>query len=172
MTEMEAESTVARAIAELRQRLPRVPIDEFVACLMRVKTEAIKRSEVLEVMPTEDMANVGGLDLLKEWVHLRRHAFGEEAREAGVDRPRGTLLVGSPGTGKSLGAKAMAHSLGLPLVKFDINRVYGSLVGSSEARVREALKTLEAMAPLVVLVDLLLTPTARWGNKGFRKWPP
>ena len=153
MSELEAEGTIARAIAEHKTQLPKPNVETFIACLMRVKTEALKRSDVLEVMPVENMSNVGGLTELKEWVAERKIAFGPEAREAGVDRPRGFLLVGPPGTGKSLAAKATANELGQSLIKFDISRVYGSLVGQSEGKVRAALKTIEAMAPCVAMVD-------------------
>jgi SpoVK/Ycf46/Vps4 family AAA+-type ATPase len=91
------------------------------------------------------MANVGGLAALKDWITMRRECFSQEAQEAGVDTPKGMALIGPPGTGKSLVAKAVAHSLGLPLIKFDVSRVFNSLVGSSEARVRSALKMIDAM---------------------------
>lgn len=154
MTEMEAESALARAIIENKADLPGVQIDAFVSVVMRVKTEAIKRSEVLEIMPTEGMNSVGGLGILKQWAEQRRLAFTPAAEEAGVDRPKGILLVGPPGTGKSLAGKALAHNMGQPLIRFDMSRVYGSLVGQSEQRVREALKMCEAMAPCVVLLDV------------------
>ena len=120
---------------------------------MTVKVDAVRRSSVLELMPVAHMENVGGLNLLKDWIAQRKSAFTPEAKEAGVDRPKGIMLCGSPGGGKSLAAKAVAHELGQPLIKFDISRVYGSLVGQSEQKVREALKTIEACAPVTCLID-------------------
>ena len=152
---LEFENALSRAVILHRDRLPRLPIDDFLKVVLDVKTETIKKSEVLELMPTANMALVGGLDELKAWVDKRKHAFTPEARAFGVDKPRGVLLVGPPGTGKSLAAKAMAYTLGVPLIKFDIGRVFNSLVGSSEARVRAALKLLNAMAPCAVLLDEL-----------------
>jgi len=96
MTEMEAESAMARAVAEYRRRLPNVTIDEFITSILKVKTEVVKRSDVLEVTQPDSMDNVGGLGALKEWVNARKGAFDPAAWEAGVDRPRGMLLVGPP----------------------------------------------------------------------------
>lgn len=153
MTEMEAESAISRAMVLHRAKLPAIPLDDFVGVLMKVKVEAIKRSETLEVIQTERMEDVGGLDNLKHWVSARRPAFTKEAADAGVDRPKGVLLVGPPGTAKSLSAKAIAHALGMPLIKFDISRLFAGLVGASEGRTREALKLIHAQAPCVAFVD-------------------
>lgn len=121
--------------------------------VLKRKTEVVKRSEVLSVMSEESMSNVGGLEALKEWVRERASCFSEAAVKAGVDRPKGCALVGPPGTGKSLGAKAIAKELGLPAIGFDVSRVFGSLVGESEGRMAAALQMLDAMAPCVVLID-------------------
>lgn len=127
---------------------------EAIAVLVnRAKTDIIKRSDVLEIMPSESMANVGGQDLLKKWVNSRKHAFSQTARSFGVDAPRGVMLVGPPGTGKSVAAKAIAGTLSLPLIRFDVSRVFNSLVGSSEARIRSALKLVDALEPCVLFVD-------------------
>ena len=153
MSQQEFETAVSRAIVTYRAQLPNVPIDDLVDEVMKVKTEVVKRSEVLEVMPTTSMANVGGLDNLKEWVAKRSICFSQEAKDFGIDAPKGCGLFGPPGTGKSLAAKAIGHTLGLPLIKFDVSRVFQSLVGQSEERVRSALSMLDAMAPCVVLLD-------------------
>ena len=104
-------------------------------------------------MPPASLSDVGGMHALKEWVAVRKHAFDDLAREHGVDAPKGVAMVGAPGTGKSLAAKAIASELGVPLIRFDVSRVFGSLVGQSEGRVRAALKTIDAIAPCVVLLD-------------------
>lgn len=153
MTQFEAESAIARSFAENNSLLPGITVDQFCKILLAVKTEALKRTNTLELMPVGTMEDVGGLGELKEWLSLRRSAFGKKAREAGVDRPRGILLVGAPGVGKSLVAKATAYQLGTPLIKFDIGKVYGGIVGSSEAKIRMTLEMLAAMAPAVVLWD-------------------
>lgn len=117
------------------------------------KTEVVNSSDILELFPTEDMGNVGGLENLKEWVSMRRSCYSEEAKEFGVEPPKGMVLVGPPGTGKSLVAKAVANELGVPLVRLDFGRVFSSFVGSSEQRMRQALRMVESMAPIVLFCD-------------------
>jgi AAA+ superfamily predicted ATPase len=153
MTAQEYENTIARALVTHKLKLPNVPLEDFAKVITDVKTEVVKRSEVLEMMQAEDMSSVGGLENLKEWVIKRRSSFSEEAKQYGIDAPKGIALIGPPGTGKSLAAKAIASSLGLPLIRFDIGRVFNSLVGSSEQRVRAALKLVDAMAPCVLMID-------------------
>lgn len=153
MTAHEYENALARALVTNRAKLPAVPVDDFAKVLMDVKTEVVKRSEVLELLPTENMDNVGGLENLKEWVAKRKGCFSEEAHEFGIEAPKGIALIGPPGTGKSLAAKAIGWELGLPAIRFDVGKVFGSLVGESEGRVRAALKMVEAMAPCVLMID-------------------
>lgn len=153
LTASEAETALARAFVEHRMKLPNVTVDDLSKVIMDVKIEAVRKTDILEVMPAESMSNVGGLENLKEWVAKRSGCFTEEARAFGIEPPKGILLAGPPGTGKSLSAKAIAHTMGLPLIKFDVSRVFAGLVGESEARVRNALKMIEAMAPCVVLLD-------------------
>jgi SpoVK/Ycf46/Vps4 family AAA+-type ATPase len=153
MTAHEFENAVSRALVTLRGKLPNVAIDEFADIVMGVKVEVVKRSEVLEVMEADSIANIGGLENLKGWIRKRAHCFSQEARDAGVEAPKGIALIGPPGTGKSASAKAIASVLALPLIKFDVSRVFNSLVGQSEARVRSALKLLDGMAPAVVFLD-------------------
>lgn len=117
------------------------------------KTEVVKNSDILELFPTENMGNVGGLENLKEWVAMRRDCYSEEAKEFGIEPPKGIVLVGPPGTGKSLVAKAVASELGVPLVRLDFGRVFSSFVGSSEQRMRQALRMVESMAPIVLFCD-------------------
>jgi len=153
MTSHEFESAVSRALIANRALLPRLPIETMTAEVLAVKVEAVKRTEVLEVMPVGNMEEVGGLENLKAWVIERRACFGQDAADYGIDPLKGILLAGPPGTGKSLVSKAIAWSLSLPLIKFDVSRVFGSLVGQSEARVDEALRTAQAMAPCVLFLD-------------------
>ncbi|MBD2533339.1 AAA family ATPase [Nostoc flagelliforme FACHB-838] len=95
----------------------------------------------------------GGLDLLREWLTRRRRLFTQEARSLSLPQPKGVLLAGPPGTGKSHSAKNIANILNLPLLQLDIASLLGSLVGESEGNVRRALKTAEAIAPCVLWID-------------------
>jgi len=128
--------------------------EEDLAEVLEEKRQAIARSELLEYCPSEATpADIGGLDRLKQWLEQRHRAFGEEARAYGLPLPRGVLLVGPQGTGKSLTAKAIAHSWGMPLLRLDVGRLFAGLVGASEARTREMIQRAEAMAPCVLWID-------------------
>jgi SpoVK/Ycf46/Vps4 family AAA+-type ATPase len=156
LTQMEAELAFSRAIIENKNSedsVDEIPFEKFNGTVLDAKTEVVKQSEVLELMEPVDMSEVGGLDALKEWINNAAVAFTEEARNFGVDAPAGIAAVGPPGTGKTLIGKAIATTLGQPLVKFDVSKCFGSLVGQSESRVRSALKQLEAMGRVTVLFD-------------------
>jgi AAA+ superfamily predicted ATPase len=128
--------------------------EEDLAEVLEEKRQAIARSELLEYCPSEATpADIGGLEALKHWLEQRHRAFGEEARAYGLPLPRGVLLVGPQGTGKSLTAKAIAHSWGMPLLRLDVGRLFAGLVGASEARTREMIQRAEAMAPCVLWID-------------------
>lgn len=117
------------------------------------KTEIVNSSDILELYESADIDSVGGMENLKEWIDKRKNCYSDEAREFGVEPPKGMVLVGPPGTGKSLAGKATSSVLGVPLVRLDFGRVFSSYVGSSEARVRTALRMVESMAPVVLFVD-------------------
>jgi ATP-dependent 26S proteasome regulatory subunit len=120
------------------------------------KEAEVRKSDVLEfVTNMEDMDAVGGMDAFKSWLKKREGAFSEEARKYGLPYPKGILLAGLSGTGKSLAAKAIAHYLGLPLLRLDIGKVFQSLVGASEANIRLALQVAETVSPCVMWVDEL-----------------
>jgi len=128
--------------------------EEDLAEVLEEKRQAIARSELLEYCPSEATpADIGGLEALKHWLEQRHRAFGEEARAYGLPLPRGVLLVGPQGTGKSLTAKAIAHRWGMPLLRLDVGRLFAGLVGASEARTREMIQRAEAMAPCVLWID-------------------
>ena len=120
----------------------------------REKAQAVKKSGLLEVCQSDTpLDRIGGLDLLKDWLTKRKDAFSRKAIEYGLPSPRGLLIAGVPGTGKSLTAKACAKVFERPLLKLDAGKIFGSLVGQSEGNFREIIQTAEAMAPCVLLVD-------------------
>ncbi len=120
------------------------------------KQAIIRKSRVLEYFEAqEDFADVGGMGELKEWLRKRGHAFSERARRFGLPEPRGLLLIGVQGSGKSLMAKAIARQWRMPLLRLDMGRVFGELVGASEHNMRQALRLAESVAPCVVWLDEL-----------------
>jgi AAA+ superfamily predicted ATPase len=126
-----------------------------VAGVRNAKAELLESDGVLELVATDvgNLDQVGGMDNLKQWLAIRGRGFEAKAREYGLEPPRGVLLTGVPGCGKSLVAKTLARTWGMPLVLLDPGSIYGSFVGESEARLRSALDTVEAMAPVVVWLD-------------------
>jgi SpoVK/Ycf46/Vps4 family AAA+-type ATPase len=118
------------------------------------KQQTIRRTQAVEYIPARvDISNVGGLDLLKQWLLERKESYSEDAARSGVVAPRGILLLGVPGSGKSLVAKAVASIWDYPLVRLDAGSLFGSYLGQSEANMRRALSTAEAVAPCVLWVD-------------------
>lgn len=118
------------------------------------KKQILKKDEVLEYFETDrTMDDIGGLDLLKSWLRKTGDGFSDEAIEFGVEPAKGVLILGIPGTGKSLTAKVAGKLWGMPVIRFDIGKVMDRLVGSSEARIRNALRTVEALAPCVLWMD-------------------
>jgi len=149
LSEQRVRQLAARALAR-RGRLGEADLAE----VLEEKRQAIARSELLEYCPSEATpADIGGLEALKAWLEQRHRAFSEEARRFGLPLPRGVLLVGPQGTGKSLTARAIAHSWGMPLLRLDVGRLFAGLVGASEARTREMIQRAEAMAPCVLWID-------------------
>lgn len=121
--------------------------------IARGKTEVVKQSDILELISSESMENVGGMARLKDWIKDRSKCFSDEAKAFGIEPPKGAAVIGIPGTGKSLLAKAVAQELGVPAVRLDFGRVFSKFVGDSESRVRSALTMVESMAPVVLFVD-------------------
>jgi SpoVK/Ycf46/Vps4 family AAA+-type ATPase len=124
--------------------------------VLHEKKQIIRKTGALEFYETaENLQNIGGLEQLKSWLQKRGAAFSEKAREFGLPSPRGVLLLGVPGCGKSLTAKAVGEAWNLPLLRFDVGSVFGKYVGESEANLRRALHAAEAVAPCVLWVDEL-----------------
>ena len=118
------------------------------------KQQIIKKSGLLEYFATEEeLSSIGGLENLKQWLVKRSMAFTEKAAEFGLPSPKGVLLLGVQGCGKSLCAKAVSSLWKLPLLRFDVGRMFGSLVGSSEENMRRAIQTAESVAPAILWVD-------------------
>lgn len=122
--------------------------------IVKEKEQVIRKSGHLEYFhPKATLDDIGGLDNLKSWLNRRRQSFTQDAREFGLETPRGVLLLGLPGTGKSLAAKAVANAWQLPLLRLDMGKIYGGIVGQSEANIRSALQTAEALAPGILWID-------------------
>jgi SpoVK/Ycf46/Vps4 family AAA+-type ATPase len=150
-TAFEAERAVTRAI--LRNRSLGV---RDIETIVEIKKELLKKDGVLEyIAPEENLAEVGGFANLKTWLEKRKKAFGSEARQFGIEPPRGMLLLGVQGCGKSLVARAVAKEWGLPLLKLEAARLYDKYVGETEKNLERALQTAEQMAPCVLMIDEL-----------------
>ncbi len=122
--------------------------------ILEEKRQTIRQTQILDFYPArENISDIGGLDNLKDWLLRRGGAFSQRARQYGLPHPRGLLLVGIQGTGKSLTAKAIAHHWHLPLLRLDVGRLFGGLVGESESRTRQMISIAEALAPCVVWID-------------------
>jgi SpoVK/Ycf46/Vps4 family AAA+-type ATPase len=151
LTRDEAEKVYRKAYVKTN-RLSETEVD----IILSEKKQLIRRNGILEfIEEDETIDSVGGLEELKRWLHQRSNAFTERAREYGLPQPKGMLILGVPGCGKSLIAKTTARLWGLPLLRLDIGRVYDSAVGRSEANLRNALKTAESISPTILLIDEL-----------------
>ena len=121
--------------------------------ILEEKQRLVGRSKVLEFHPlAAGLDSVGGLDALKEWLHRRHRAFSDKARQFGLPTPKGILLIGVQGCGKSLTAKVVGRHWGLPLLRLDMGRVFDGQRSPEEA-LRSALKTCDALAPCVLWID-------------------
>ncbi|NET72447.1 MAG: AAA family ATPase [Sphaerospermopsis sp. SIO1G2] len=153
---------LARAIASHGELQP-----EDVDLVLEEKRQTIRQTQILDFYPTtEDISDIGGLDNLKDWLIRRGGSFTERARQYGLPHPRGLMLVGIQGTGKSLTAKAIAHHWHLPLLRLDVGRLFGGLVGESESRTRQMIQVAEALAPCVLWIDEIDKAFSGLGSKG------
>ena len=145
----EAENVFARILVT-HQRLGAEHVEEVFA----EKQQIVRKSGLLEYYaPQETFEDVGGLSALKDWLQKRAVAFADDARAFGLPAPKGVLLLGVQGCGKSLCAKAVASAWQLPLLRFDVGRMFGSFVGSSEENIRRAISVAESVAPAILWVD-------------------
>lgn len=149
LTLHEAENAFARAIVN-----DNVLDLADLAVVHEEKRQTIRKSGLLEYVTSDiDLGQVGGLENLKRWLVKRSNSWLADAAAYGLPAPRGVLITGVPGCGKSLTAKAVAASWALPLLRFDVGRVFAGLVGSSEHNMRTAIRTAEAVSPCVLWVD-------------------
>ena len=125
-----------------------------IAILLSEKKQIISQTEILEYTSVDEkITNLGGLDNLKDWLRKRKTAFGIQASNYGLPTPRGLLLVGIQGTGKSLTAKAIANEWQLPLLKLDVGKLFGGIVGESESRLRQMINVSETISPCILWID-------------------
>lgn len=151
LTAAEAENVFAKALV-MDGRLGRMDVE----VVLSEKKQVVRKSGTLEYYESDQhFADIGGLDALKDWLRKRASSFTDRAREFGLPEPRGCLLIGVQGCGKSLAAKAVGALWNLPLLRFDIGSVFGRYVGESESNMRQAIAVAEAVAPCVLWIDEL-----------------
>lgn len=149
LSSSEAEWTYRKIIAE-KGRITKYEIPDII----NAKETIIKKDGILEYFhPESNFNSIGGLDELKEWLNKRGTAFSQNAESFGLPIPKGILLLGIPGCGKSLTAKTIANEWHFPLLKFDLGKVFGSLVGESESNIRRALSLAETISPSILWID-------------------
>lgn len=163
LTVMEAEQAFSTAIVEGGYEWT----ESSAKSVLKRKRDIIRKSGALDYIETsESMDSIGGLDILKSWLESRTKLFSEAARERGIPQPKGILLTGVPGCGKSLTAKAIGELWGIPLVRFDLGSVFNSFQGASERNIRDALKLAEAVSPCVLFIDEIEKGLAGSGGSG------
>ena len=159
LTSEEIECAFARSLVEMKKFDLDVVLEE--------KKQIVRKSGLLEYYPADSKLNdVGGMELLKEWLQQRTECFTDKARDFGIPNPKGILLLGVQGCGKSLLARAVAAHWNLPMLKLDVGRIFGSLVGQSEENIRRAIKVAESVAPCVLWADELEKGFAGMGGSG------
>ncbi|MBP7124915.1 AAA family ATPase [Myxococcota bacterium] len=146
LTESEISYVLSKALVRKK--------DFDIATILAEKKHIIRKSGILEFYETDaQWSDVGGLEVLKDWLKKRQKAFSQEAQDFGLPLPKGILLIGVPGCGKSLTAKAVSGLWQMPLLRLDVGKVFSSLVGSSEENIRRAIRTAEAVAPSILWLD-------------------
>jgi SpoVK/Ycf46/Vps4 family AAA+-type ATPase len=151
LTEEEAERAISQALMTRYAVSPEIATD-----VLEAKKALLKRSEMVEfVESSSTMTDVGGLENLKHWLQQRRGAWESGAREFGLEPPRGVIILGVQGCGKSLCARAVAGEWQLPLVKFDTSAVYDKYIGETDKRIRKVFGVAEGLAPCILWIDEL-----------------
>jgi SpoVK/Ycf46/Vps4 family AAA+-type ATPase len=124
--------------------------------IAKEKAKVVRKVEGLEFIPWERITpeeQIGGFTALRKWLKIRGRAYSRHAQALGMELPRGIVLIGPPGTGKTMVAKATAKILGLDLITLDIGSMYDKYVGGSEGKIRKALNMVKAMPNALLLVD-------------------
>lgn len=149
LTMQEAENAFCRAIVNLKG------LDiNAISIIHEEKNQVVKKTGVLEFVKSDlNINDIGGLENLKKWLIRRNNSWSERAKAYNLPAPKGVLITGVPGCGKSLTAKAMSAIWGLPLLKLDMGKIFGGIVGSSEENMRKAIATAEAVSPSILWVD-------------------
>ena len=162
LTLQEAESAFALAMVnDGKINIEDLPV------IMQEKVQVIKKTGILEFINSEySIEDIGGLDNLKNWLLKRNNSWSEKAKKYCIPAPKGVLVTGVPGCGKSLTAKAMSTIWQLPLLKLDFGKVFSGLVGSSEENMRRALATAEAVAPSILWIDEIEKGLSGLGSNG------
>ncbi len=151
LSEEEAERAISQALVTRYALCP-----ESITDVLEAKKQLLGHSVMLEFVEASDnMASIGGLENLKHWLQQRRGAWEDSAREFGLEPPRGVIILGVQGCGKSLCARAVAGEWRLPLVKFDTSAVYDKYIGETEKRIRKVFQVAEGLAPCVLWIDEL-----------------
>jgi SpoVK/Ycf46/Vps4 family AAA+-type ATPase len=157
---LKALRNLSEPLFEAERALTRAAPDDLtlgprdIEVIAQMKKEILSRDRVLDCVPEkESLEDVGGLHGLKAWLEKRRDALTPEARKFGVEPPRGILLLGVQGCGKSLAAKAVAKTWSLPLLRLEPGRLFDGFIGESEKNLDRALATAERMAPCVLMID-------------------
>jgi ATP-dependent 26S proteasome regulatory subunit len=140
---------------------------ESIDLIFKEKKQIISQTQILEFYPTnKKISDIGGLENLKKWLKRRSGALSKKAEEYGLPSPRGLLLVGVQGTGKSLTAKAIASDWGLPLLRLDVGKLFGGIIGESESKMRQMIQLSEAISPCVLWIDEIDKAFAGIESKG------
>jgi SpoVK/Ycf46/Vps4 family AAA+-type ATPase len=151
LTEEEAERTVAQALVTRYSFCPEIATD-----VLEAKKETLRRGGMLEfVEPYVNLESVGGLENLKRWLNKRRGSWTDEARDAGLQPPRGVIILGVQGCGKSMCARAIAGEWKIPLLRFDCAAVFDKFIGETEKRIQKIFRVAEQLAPAVLWIDEL-----------------
>nr|YP_009029543.1 hypothetical protein [Lithodesmium undulatum]AGH29074.1 hypothetical protein [Lithodesmium undulatum]UYC30490.1 hypothetical protein [Lithodesmium undulatum] len=141
--------------------------ENSISILLNEKKQIISQTEILEYWSVnEKITNIGGVNNLKDWLKKRKTSFGVQASNYGLPTPRGLLLVGIQGTGKSLTAKAIATEWQLPLLKLDVGKLFGGIVGESESRLRQMINVAETLSPCILWIDEIDKAFSNNENKG------
>jgi ATP-dependent 26S proteasome regulatory subunit len=162
LTSTEAENVFAKAVVS-----DSVLDARDIELVLSEKSQIVRKSGILEFYPSQhQMSQVGGLSNLKHWLETRAQGYSESAASFGLPTPKGMLLLGAPGTGKSLTAKAVASTWKMPLLRLDFGKIFSGIVGSSEENMRKALKIAEGVSPAVLWIDEIEKGLAGGGGGG------